>query len=58
MHFDLAHALVSVILVFGIIMLGQKTEVFGHVEKGKINWKLFGTIFVVILILNLVWPGT
>lgn len=56
MHFDLAHALVSGVLVWAIIIIAQRTDLLGKLEKGSWNWKVFAAIFVVIFLLNIVWP--
>lgn len=51
MHLDLAHALVSAAMVFGILQFakGQSWQGF--------DWRTFGAIFSVIFLLNLVWPA-
>ena len=58
MHFDLAHALVSGILIF-VVMIGMhKAGLYvPHKEGGaRWSWPLFVGIFVTIFILNLIWP--
>ena len=50
MHFDLAHALVSVILLFGILQFAKRQGWEGF------DWRTFALIFVVIFVMNLVWP--
>jgi hypothetical protein len=58
MHLDLAHALVSGVLVLGVVLLLQKTGHYVPRREGgpRWSWPLFAAIFVVVLILNLVWP--
>nr|WP_298899258.1 hypothetical protein [uncultured Altererythrobacter sp.] len=45
-HFDLAHATVSVLIVFAALkLLGDKSPAIR-----------FGAIFVAVFLLNIVWP--
>ncbi|QJF50319.1 hypothetical protein [Roseobacter ponti] len=54
MQFDLAHALVSAIIILGVIFALRK---FGYEhEKGKWSWPIFFGVFVAMAILNLIWP--
>ncbi|WP_135501097.1 hypothetical protein [Roseovarius aestuariivivens] len=58
MHFDLAHALVAGLLIlatlFGMQWLGFYTA---RKDGGpRWSWPLFLAIFVVMTVLNLVWP--
>lgn len=57
MHLDLAHALVTVALIFATLRV---LEHFGVIEKGAkrhFNWRVFVSIAVVIFIFNLIWPA-
>ena len=58
MHFDLAHALVSGVLIFATMMIMQKAGYWvPHKDGGpRWSWPLFGAIFVVIFLMNIVWP--
>ena len=54
MHIDLAHALVSAILILGTI---TGLRMIGISKEGRRwDWRLFFAIFAVMLALNLVWP--
>ncbi len=56
MHFDLAHAAV-VIAALIIANLGLKAAgVINEENKHQWNWKVVLTYFVVVLIINLIWP--
>lgn len=56
MHFDLAHAVVTVAALI-VTNLGLKSSgVINEENNHKLNWKVFLVYFVVILIINLVWP--
>lgn len=56
MHFDLAHAAV-VIAALIITNLGLKAAgVIKDENKHQWNWKVVLTYFVVVLIINLIWP--
>ena len=58
MHIDLAHALVTGVLVFGVMIGMQKAGLYvPHKEGGpRWSWPLFAGIGVVVFILNLIWP--
>ena len=58
MHFDLAHALVSGVLIFAVMMVMQKTGHWvPHKDGGpRWSWPLFAAIFIVIFLMNIVWP--
>ena len=56
MHFDLAHALVTVALLFATQLVLQKTGVIGEGEERKFNWKSVVAMALVVFILNLIWP--
>ena len=53
MEFDFAHAAVAAILVF---ITGYAINHFGGPKKGKWDWRIFFSVFVVMLLLNLIWP--
>lgn len=54
MHFDLAHAVVTALIIlatlWGLRALGLQRE-------GKWDWRFFGIVFVVIFVMNLIWPS-
>lgn len=56
MHLDLLHALVTGIVILALMQVMSK---FGIVrEKGRIwDWRIFLIVFVVIFIMNLIWPA-
>lgn len=56
MHFDLAHAVVTVILLFAVQFLLLKTGVISQEEQRKFNWKSVIAMALAVFILNLVWP--
>ncbi len=58
MHFDLAHAIISGVLIFATMMVMQKTGYWvPHKDGGpRWSWPLFGAILVVMFLLNIVWP--
>ena len=57
MHFDLAHAAISAILilltVFALKAFGITTRAD---EARRINWKFALAVFVVMFIFNTIWP--
>lgn len=58
MTFDLAHALVSGVLILAVMFGMQKTGLYvPHKEGGpRWSWPLFFGICVAVFVLNLLWP--
>ncbi len=56
MHFDLAHAVVTVLLLVATQIVLQKTGVIAEGEERKFNWKSVVAMALVVFVLNLVWP--
>ena len=54
MHIDLAHAVVSGVLIL-LTLLGLRTLGLRRDDR-KWDWNVFIAVFVVMAILNLVWP--
>lgn len=57
MHFDLAHAIVTVALLFVTWSVLRKTGVIEDGEERKFSWKAVIAMAVVVFILNLIWPS-
>lgn len=55
MHFDLAHALVTAVIAALAVLIFRKSNAEGE-GKRKFDWRIFVTIFVLVTLLNLVWP--
>lgn len=55
---DIAHALVAGLLIIATIFGMHKAGLYTpHREGGpRWSWPLFGAIFVVLTIFNLIWP--
>ena len=56
MHFDLAHAVVTVIILLAVQFLLLKTGVISQEEQRKFNWKSVVAMALAVFVLNLVWP--
>ncbi len=56
MHFDLAHAVVTVLLLVATLFVLQMTGIIKEEERRKFNWKVVVAMAVVVFLLNLVWP--
>jgi hypothetical protein len=58
MTFDIAHARVAGIPIFATIFGMEKAGLYFPRKQGgpRWSWPLFGAIFVVMIVLNLVWP--
>lgn len=54
MHIDIVHALVSGVLIL-LTLWGLKTAGLRRDDR-KWDWNVFITVFVVMAILNMVWP--
>ncbi len=54
MHLDLAHAAIAGILIL-ITLWGLKATGLRRDDR-KWDWNVFIAVFVVMLLLNLVWP--
>ena len=56
MNFDWPHMLVTGLLIFVLITVLDKATFYTSASKGKRLVILAVSLFVVLLILNLVWP--
>ncbi len=56
MHFDLAHAVVTVLLLVATLFVLQMTGIIKEEERRTFNWKVVVAMAVVVFLLNLVWP--
>ncbi|SHG82188.1 hypothetical protein [Marivita hallyeonensis] len=58
MQFDLAHAIVAGLLILGVVHWMERAGWYVRHKDGgpRWSWPLFGAVFVVIFVLNLVWP--
>lgn len=56
MVFDIPHMIVSGIIVLAVLWIVDHTSAFDNTTKGKKTLIKFGGIFVLILILNILWP--
>ena len=56
MHIDLAHALVTGAAILATLWATRRFGLVKEDESSRWNWKVFAAIFVVILVINLVWP--
>ncbi|WP_170355752.1 MULTISPECIES: hypothetical protein [Ruegeria] len=56
MHFDLAHAAVIVVALIITNLALKSAGVINEENKHQWNWKVFLAYFVVVVIINLVWP--
>ena len=56
MHFDLAHAVLTVIILLAVQFLLLKIGMISQVDQRKFNWKSVVAMALAIFVLNLVWP--
>ena len=56
MHFDLAHALVTVAVILVTLAVLEKMGIIERGENRRFNWKAVVAMAVVVFILNLIWP--
>lgn len=57
MHFDLAHALVTAVVIFAVIWGLDQTSTFEKMPKGRKFLFKFAVLFAALLIINLIWPN-
>ncbi len=58
MHFDLAHAVATVVLIFIILWALERVGIKARREDGSRtwDWRMFAAIFAGMFVFNLVWP--
>lgn len=56
MHFDLAHAVVTVALLIATMFILRKTGIIDDGEERRFSWKAVVAMALVVFVLNLVWP--
>lgn len=56
MTFDIPHMIATGLVVFGVIWLIDHARAFDSMSKGRRTLLKLVGIFVVIILLNLVWP--
>ena len=56
MHFDLAHAVVSGAAILVTLWAVRQFGIVKEDESLRWNWKVFVAIFLVVFVLNLIWP--
>ncbi|MBP0617787.1 hypothetical protein [Jiella mangrovi] len=56
MHFDLAHAIISAVLIFATLWILRRTGLVRTPQKPGWDWQVFVAIVVVMFIFNLIWP--
>lgn len=58
MHFDFAHAAVAAILIFVTVWIMKITGLSKQQGEGKHvwDWKIFFAVFIVMFLLNIIWP--
>ncbi|WP_170470490.1 hypothetical protein [Ruegeria arenilitoris] len=56
MQFDLAHAAVIVVALIITNLVLKSAGVINEENKHQWNWKVVLAYFVVVVIINLVWP--
>ena len=56
MSFNWPHMLVTVLLIFLVLQVLERIEAYRNASGGKKFLMLIVPLFVVIFVLNLVWP--
>ncbi|PRY22279.1 hypothetical protein CLV78_107203 [Aliiruegeria haliotis] len=56
MHFDLIHALIVVAALVGTNIALSASGILGDEDKNRWSWKRFLAYFVVVFVINLIWP--
>ncbi|WP_223426989.1 hypothetical protein [Tateyamaria pelophila] len=56
MQFDIPHIIVTAIILYSVIWGMQHISPFSEMSKGKRNGIQFIILFVLLFILNIIWP--
>jgi len=56
MHFDLAHAAIVVVALIATNLALKASGIADDESGNRFSWKRFLAYFVVIFIVNLIWP--
>lgn len=56
MTFDVPHMIATALIIFAVIWGVDHTSLFGRLRKGRRTLIKLVLLFVLILVLNLVWP--
>ena len=56
MSFDPLHAIVTSIILFAVIWIVNHSVVFEGMTKRKRSLALFAILFVLLFVLNMIWP--
>ena len=56
MHFDLAHAVVTILVLFATMFILRKTGIVADEEGRRFSWKDVIAMVIAVFILNLIWP--
>lgn len=54
MHFDLAHAILTGLIVFAVAWVFRKQ---GWADHNRFDWRQVLAMTVAVFILNLIWPA-
>ncbi|SLN33553.1 hypothetical protein PSA7680_01569 [Pseudoruegeria aquimaris] len=57
MHINLAHALVTALLIFATYAALYRFGVLKPGEERRFNWKVVAAVAMVVFLFNLVWPA-
>ena len=56
MHLNLAHAVVSAVLILMTIYVMRKTGMADATKEKKFDWKIFLGVVVMMFVFNVIWP--
>jgi hypothetical protein len=56
MVFDFPHMIATAIVIFAVLWVFDHTSAFSEMTKGRKTLVKFLALFIVIFILNLIWP--
>lgn len=56
MEFDIPHMIVTALLIMGTLLILHRVDAYENGSRGQRAVISFVTVFIVLLILNLVWP--
>jgi hypothetical protein len=56
MHLDLAHAVVTILVLFATLLVLRKTGIIADEEGRKFSLKAVAAMALAVFVLNLIWP--
>ena len=56
MNIDIPHIIVSVLIIYVVVLLVERTDTYRNASHGKRFLILVLPLFIAVFVLNVVWP--